>query len=98
MNFSRSAEEMAESIYLIDISNNQLEQHFADDRTITTPMGNGVGKTSALSWIGSRHHPLSPRPTSRTRVTNALTTRLSTQAKKNPAGEGWVSIKLRLVF
>jgi len=55
MNFSRSAEEMAESIYLIDISNNQLEQHFADGRTITTPMGSGAGNTSARSWIASMH-------------------------------------------
>jgi len=41
--FTRTLEEMAESKYVIDVTNNRLEQRFLDGRIVTTPMGNGAG-------------------------------------------------------
>jgi hypothetical protein len=43
--YARTKEQMAESQYIVDLTNRRIEHRFADGRLVFTPMGSGAGKS-----------------------------------------------------
>lgn len=42
--YTRTKEQMAESKYIVDLTNCRIEQRFVDGRVVVTSMGSGAGK------------------------------------------------------
>jgi hypothetical protein len=51
--YTRTKEQMAESQYIVDLTNRRIEQRFVDGRVVITPLGSGAGKSVSPIFLAA---------------------------------------------